>query len=149
MWGASYPAGNKQTIGPVPSLVDSAVRTALDQGGIADITTTGRVSGRLHRIEIYFHQFDGELYLTGRPGWKRDWMANIEANPEFTLHLKWGVNADIAVRGAPEPDREIRWRILFRALTESWGSDPERVRGSLDRWVESAPFIRFEPIDQV
>ena len=149
MWGASYPAGNKQMIGPVPTLVDSAVRTALNQGGIADITTTGRVSGRLHRIEIYFHQFDGELYLTGRPGWRRDWMANIEANPEFTLHLKSGISADIPVRGAAEPDPELRRKILFRALTESWGSDPERVRGSLDRWVESAPFIRFEPIDQV
>lgn len=130
-------------------MVDSAVRAALNLGGIADITTTGRVSGRRHRIEIYFHQFDGELYLTGRPGWKRDWMANIEANPEFILHLKRGINADIPVRGTPEPDPEIRRRILFRALTESWGSDPERVRGALDRWVESAPFIRFEPIDQV
>lgn len=149
MWGASYPAGNNQKIGPVPTLVDSAVRTALNRGGIADITTIGRVSGRPHRIEIYFHQFDGELYLTGRPGWKRDWMANIEASPEFTLHLKRGVSADIPVRGAPEPDPDIRRTILFRALTESWGSDPERVRESLDRWVESAPFIRFEPIDQV
>ena len=149
MWGASYPAGNKQEIGPVPDFVESAVRAALNLGGIADITTTGRVTGRRHRIEIYFHQFDGELYLTGRPGWKRDWMANIEANPEFTLHLKRGIKADIAVRGTPEPDPEVRRKILFRALTESWGSDPERVRGALDRWVESAPFIRFEPIDQV
>ncbi|HEX6146674.1 MAG TPA: nitroreductase family deazaflavin-dependent oxidoreductase [Acidimicrobiia bacterium] len=147
--GGKLPGGNKQKIGPVPSMVDSAVRTALNLGGIADITTTGRVSGRRHRIEIYFHQFDGELYLTGRPGWKRDWMANIEANPEFILHLKRGINADIPVRGTPEADPEIRRRILFRALTESWGSDPERVRGALDRWVESAPFIRFEPIDQV
>lgn len=136
-------------IGPVPTFVNSPVRTALNRGGIADITTIGRVSGRRHRIEIYFHQFDGGLYLTGRPGWKRDWMANIEANPEFTLHLKRGISADIPVRGAPEPDPELRRRILFRALTESWGSDPERVRGSLDHWVESAPFIRFEPIDQV
>jgi hypothetical protein len=129
--------------------MDSAIRAALDRGGIADITTIGRVSGLPHRIEIYFHQFDGELYLTGRPGWKRDWEKNIEANPEFTLHLKNGVEADVAVRGASEPDHETRARILFRALTESWGSDPERVRGALDRWVDSAPFIRFEPIDQV
>ena len=43
------------------------------------------------RTEIYFHQFDGKFYLTGRPGFKRDWVANIVANPEFTLHLKHGV----------------------------------------------------------
>jgi hypothetical protein len=130
-------------------MMDDAIRTALDQGGIADITTIGRSTGRPHRLEIYFHQFDGEYFLTGRPGPKRDWEANIEANPEFTLHLKRGVTADLLVRGAPEPDREVRARILFRALTESWASDPERVKGALDRWVEDAPFIRFEPIDQV
>jgi hypothetical protein len=127
----------------------SAIRTALNQGGIADITTIGRTTGRPHRLEIYFHQFDGELFLTGRPGPKRDWEANIEANPEFTLHLKRGVAADIPVRGESEPDRKVRSGILYRALTESWGSDPERVRGALDRWVEDAPFIRFEPIGQV
>jgi len=129
--------------------MDSLIRSALNQGGIADITTIGRTTGRPHRLEIYFHQFDGELFLTGRPGPKRDWEANIESNPEFTLHLKRGVTADIPVRGEPEPDREVRAAILYRALTESWGSEPGRVRGALDRWVEDAPFIRFEPIDQV
>jgi hypothetical protein len=139
--------GNKPVVTPVATVMNSAIRLALNRGGIADITTTGRTTGLPHRLEIYFHQFDGELFLTGRPGLKRDWEANIEANQEFTLHLKREVTADIPVRGAPEPDREVRARILFRALTESWGSDPERVRGALDRWVESAPFIRFEPID--
>jgi deazaflavin-dependent oxidoreductase (nitroreductase family) len=128
--------------------MDVDVREALDRGGVADITTTGRKSGLPRRIEIYFHQFDGELYLTGRPGFKRDWVANIAANPEFTLHLKHGVRADVAVRGRLEPNPEERGRILYRALTESWGSDPERSRAALDRWVESAPFVHFEPIDQ-
>jgi hypothetical protein len=75
-------------------------------------------------------------------------MANIVANPEFTLHLKRGVEADIPVRGRLEPDPDERGRILYRALTESWGSDPERSRAALDRWVQTAPFIHFEPIDQ-
>lgn len=127
--------------------MDTAIRNALDRGGVADITTTGRKTGLPRRIEIYFHQFDGELYLTGRPGPRRDWEANIVAHPEFTLHLKRGVSADIPVRGTPEPDREERARVLFRALTESWGSDPDRVRGALSRWVESAPFIRFALVD--
>ena len=77
--------------------------------------------GPTRRTEIYFHQFDGKFYLTGRPGFKRDWVANIVANPDFTLHLKHGVNADVAVHGEPEPDPEERARILYRALTESWG----------------------------
>lgn len=118
---------------------------ALSRGGVADITTIGRRTGLPRRIEIYFHQFDGQFYLTGRPGFKRDWQANIEATPEFTLHLKRGVSADVPVRGEPEPDREERARILTRALIESWGSDPDRVIAALDRWVDTAPFIRFQP----
>ncbi len=128
--------------------MDGGIREALDRGGTVDITTIGRKTGLPRRIEIYFHQFDGKFYLTGRPGFKRDWVANIEANPEFTLHLRSGVNADVQMRGEAEPDPEERARILYRVLTESWGSDPEKSRAALDRWVGTAPFIRFEPVDQ-
>jgi hypothetical protein len=62
--------------------------------------------------------------------------------------LRHGGEADIPVRGDPEPDPDERGRILFRALTESWGSDPERSRAALDKWVGTAPFIRFELVDQ-
>lgn len=117
----------------------------MEHGGIADITTTGRKSGLPRRIEIYFHHFDGEFYLTGRPGRKRDWQANIEANPNFVLHLKRGVAADVPVLGVPEPDPEARRAIIRRALVESWGSDSERVEAELDTWVERSPFIRFWP----
>ncbi len=126
--------------------MDAAIKKAMDRGGIADITTTGRKSGLPRRIEIYFHQFDGDYYLTGRPGRKRDWEANIRANPEFVIHLKRGVMADVPARGEPEADAGERANILRRALLESWGSPPERVEASLDRWVDNAPFIRFHPV---
>ncbi len=123
--------------------MEPAVKEALDRGGIVDITTTGRRSGQARRIEIYLHQFDGVYYLTGRPGWKRDWVANIVAHPEFTVHLKREITADVTVVGETEPDREERGRILFRALTENWGRDPEETRVDLDRWIDQAPFIRL------
>ena len=127
--------------------MDESVRETMNRGGIADITTIGRRSGLPRRIEIYFHHFDGEFYLTGQPGRKRDWEANIEANPKFTLHLKRGVTADVPVVGEPEPDPDVRAGILRRALIESWGSDPDRVDAALHRWVDQAPFIRFRPVD--
>ena len=126
--------------------MDAAVKAAMDQGGVADITTVGRRSGLPRRVEIYFHHFDGDYYLTGRPGRKRDWESNIAANPEFTLHLKWGVRADVAVLGESEPNRELRAEVILRALTESWGSDFARATAALDRWVDTAPFIRFRPL---
>jgi deazaflavin-dependent oxidoreductase (nitroreductase family) len=126
--------------------MDRAVKEEMDRGGIADITTTGRKTGRSRRIEIYFHQFDGEYYLTGRHGAKRDWEANIIANPEFTLHLKRGTTADVSVVGEPEPDSAERARILRRALIESWDSPPDRVDKALHKWVDGSPFIRFRPV---
>jgi len=131
----------------VGSSMDQSVKEAMDRGGIADITTIGRKTGRPRRIEIYFHQFDGDYYLTGRHGAKRDWEANIVANPEFTLHLKRGITADVIVVGEPEPDPEERARILRRALIESWDSPPDRVEASLHKWVDGSPFIRFRPKD--
>ncbi|MGD2061232.1 MAG: nitroreductase/quinone reductase family protein [Acidimicrobiia bacterium] len=127
--------------------MNAEVRAAMERGGIADITTIGRRTGMPRRIEIFFHHFDGSYFLTGRPSErKRDWQANIEANPEFTLHLKRGVAADVPVRGATEPDPGERGRVLRRALIESWDSPPEGVDKALHRWVESSPFIRFEPV---
>ena len=128
--------------------MEAAVKEAMDRGGIADITTIGRKTGEERRIEIYFHQFDGVYYLTGKPGRPRDWNANIIANPEFTLHLKKGVTADVGVVGEPEPDREERAQILRRALVESWGSGPEKAEASLHKWVNTSPFIRFRPVEE-
>ncbi|MEE8375627.1 MAG: nitroreductase/quinone reductase family protein [Acidimicrobiia bacterium] len=128
--------------------MESAVKKAMDRGGIADITTIGRKSGAERRIEIYFHQFDGVYYLTGRPGRPRDWNANIVAKPDFTLHLKKGVTADVRVVGESEPDREERARILLRVLVESWGSEPEKAESRLDEWVDGAPFVRFRPVEE-
>jgi deazaflavin-dependent oxidoreductase (nitroreductase family) len=131
---------------PVVAIMNQATREAMNGGGIADITTIGRKTGSPRRIEIYFHHFDGEYYLTGRPGRKRDWEANIGANPEFTLHLKRGVAVDVPVVGEPEPDPEERARVLRRALIESWDSPTEGVDESLHHWVEKAPFVRFKPL---
>ena len=125
--------------------MDQSIEEALARGGIADITTTGRQTGLPRRVEIYFHQFDGEYYLTGRPGFKRDWVANILAHPEFILHLKRGLEADVPVVGEPEPDPEKRAAVLMRALTENWGVEPAKAQANVGNYVDTAPFIRFRP----
>jgi deazaflavin-dependent oxidoreductase (nitroreductase family) len=69
--------------------VDEAVRQALRHGHTIDITTKGRRSGLPRRIEIVFHNLDGRIFISGMPSRrKRAWLANLEADPRFTLHLK-------------------------------------------------------------
>ncbi len=123
--------------------MDARVINALERGGVVDITTTGRKTGAPRRIEIYFHHFDGDYYITGRPGHKRDWMANLIANPEFTLHLKRGVQTDLPASATEITTPEERERVLFRILTESWNTDPAQARSDLPRWVKGAPLVRF------
>jgi len=127
--------------------MEKNIEAALSRGGIADITTTGRKSGLPRKIEIYFHQIDGDYYLTGHVGRKRDWEANIKTNPQFTLHLKRGVEADVPVIGETESDPEVRGRILYRAIVDNWDGDPEKTRAELSLWVDQAPFIRFRPVE--
>ena len=66
--------------------MQQAVQQALAQNLTIDITTTGRNSGRPRRIEIWLHTVDGRLYITGSPG-RRDWYANLLAQPCFIFHL--------------------------------------------------------------
>lgn len=125
--------------------MDSATTTALTAGGICDITTTGARSGKPHRIEIAFHHLDGEWFIAGKPGFKRDWLANLKANPEFTLHLRNG--ADVTGRASEITDPAERDRILFAVRTRSWQVDPTKARATNAEWVATSPLVRFTVVD--
>nr|MBA2453217.1 nitroreductase family deazaflavin-dependent oxidoreductase [Chloroflexia bacterium] len=43
--------------------MNEQVRQALAKDRIIDITTTGRTSGRPSRVEMWFHNLDGEIYI--------------------------------------------------------------------------------------
>lgn len=61
-------------------MIDDKIRRALQTDDTIDITTVGRKSGEPRRIEIWFRQVDGRIYITGTPG-TRDWYANLLHNP--------------------------------------------------------------------
>lgn len=122
--------------------MDAAIERALGAGGIADITTTGRSSGRARRIEVYFHNLDGALYITGRPG-KRDWYANVVADPAMVLHLKRGVTADLAAGADPVTDSTERRRILWRLLTERFQVEESQAEEVIATWVAESPLVRL------
>jgi deazaflavin-dependent oxidoreductase (nitroreductase family) len=114
--------------------MDDRIREALRRERTIDITTTGRQSGRPRRIEIWFHNLDGRLFITGSPG-RRGWYANLRANPEFTFHLKGTVAADLPARARPivaEPER----RTVLARITANLGREAE-----LQRWVEASPLV--------
>jgi len=121
------------------------IESALTKGGIVDITTTGRHSGKPRRIEIYLHNLGGVLYLTGRPGRPRDWVANISAHPAMTVHLKRGIQADVAAIGTVIWDPAAKAPIIEQARIQSWNVDPAVADAERDIWAKGAPLVRVDP----
>jgi deazaflavin-dependent oxidoreductase (nitroreductase family) len=97
-----------------------------------DITTMGARSGEPRGIEIWAWPLEGVLYLTGSPG-RRDWYANLKAEPAFTVHLKRGVRADLPAHARLIEDPEERRDVLTRLIGGS-GYD-------LEDWIAGSPLV--------
>ena len=114
--------------------MNDEIKQALAKDRVIDMTTIGRTSGQARRKETWFHNVDGQVYLTGTPG-KRDWYANLVAHPEFQFHLKEGIVADLAARATPITDPAARRAVLTRIV--------ERVGRSADlaAWLAESPLV--------
>ena len=114
--------------------MNERVRDALARDRTIDITTIGRNSGLPRRIETWFYRVDDQIYLTGSPG-RRDWYANLLANPGFTFHLKQSVVADLPAHATPITDREERRAIFERILSDLGGTQ------DLAAWLAGSPLM--------
>jgi deazaflavin-dependent oxidoreductase (nitroreductase family) len=119
--------------------MDEAIRTALERDLVIDITTTGRKTGRPRCKEIWCHNVDGQLYITGSPG-RRDWYANLLARPEFTFHLKRRVRADLPAGATPIRDK-VRRREIFQKMPRRL---QRQIEMHLEEWVASSPLVQAD-----
>ena len=117
--------------------MDPTITQALQQDRTIDITTTGRKTGQLQRKDIWFHNLDGRLFITGTPG-RRDWYANLVANPRFTFHLKGSVQADLPATAVPIVDPAQR-RAIMAAIIQKLGGGYD-----LDAWVSGSPLVEVK-----
>jgi deazaflavin-dependent oxidoreductase (nitroreductase family) len=115
-------------------MTDDRIAAALQQGGIIDITTTGRTSGQARRIEIVFFNLHGRLYITGSPG-PRAWLANLKADPRLTFHLKRGLAADLPATARIVADEAER-RLVAEAACRAWNRP-----GDVEGFVAGSPVI--------
>ena len=116
--------------------MDEQITKALDRDETIDITTIGRKSGQPQRTEIWFMRVNGRTYITGTPG-KRDWYANMLANPHFTFHLKQSIQADLPARAEPVLDEAERRRILADPVMTWYHGQV----GSLEELVAGSPLV--------
>ena len=109
------------------------IRAALHSSQVIDLTTTGRRTGQLRRIEIFLHSDDGRLFITGMPraDRTRDWIHNIGADPHVVLHLKRSVVADVPATARVVTD-PVERRPLIESAARRWGRTdvPDMLRHS-------------------
>lgn len=95
------------------------------------LTTRGRVTGRPHRIEIWFALDGDSLYLLSGGRERSDWVKNLCRTPEVTVELGHEVFAGRA-RIVADPDEGERARALVHdKYAGSYGGD-------LSRWRQTA-----------
>jgi deazaflavin-dependent oxidoreductase (nitroreductase family) len=113
---------------------DDEIRTALNRPQTIDITTTGRRSGEPRRIELVYHVIEGRIIISGMPG-RRDWYANLLADPRLTFHLKGAVRADLPALARPITEPTER-RHVMEAVTRNW-----RASDRLETFLRRSPLI--------
>jgi len=113
------------------------VRVELADDPTVDITTTGRTTGLPRRIEIWMMDVDGRFFITGTPG-RRDWLANLRANPDFVVHLERNGQLNLAARAIDVEDVPTR-RLVIEHSSATW----YRGQESIDVLVDSAPMVEI------
>ena len=96
------------------------------------LTTTGRVTGRPHEIEIWFSLVPETrtLYMLAGGGDRADWVRNLRREPAVTVHISGeGLKGEARVVEDGEEDELAR-----RLLVEKY----ERSPGSLSGWRRRA-----------
>ncbi|WP_395729243.1 nitroreductase family deazaflavin-dependent oxidoreductase [Nakamurella sp.] len=116
--------------------MDADVVNALHHSQVIDLTTTGRRTGRPRRIEIFLHEEDGVLFISGMPraDRTRDWIHNVTADPNVVVHLKQSAATDIAATARVVTDDAER-RPLIAAAARRWG------RTDVEEMMRHSPLI--------
>jgi deazaflavin-dependent oxidoreductase (nitroreductase family) len=96
------------------------------------LTTTGRVTGRPHEIEIWFALVPERraLYMLSGGGDRSDWVKNLRRNPEVTVRIADGRFAGLAREARDAEEDELARRLLV----EKYESSP----GRLENWRRRA-----------
>jgi deazaflavin-dependent oxidoreductase (nitroreductase family) len=101
------------------------------------LTTTGRVTGRDHTIEIWFAAKGSTLYLLSGGGLRSDWVRNIRDQPGVTVRIGdqvWPGTARIVDDPA---ERDAAAEAVFAKYQPRYGGD-------LTAWRASAVPVALE-----
>ena len=104
------------------------------------LTTTGRVTGRPHEIEIWFGLNESTLYLLsgGRDG--SDWVRNLRKNPSVAVRV-----ADHTFEGTARLVNDEKEETMARYLLAEKYQEWESGR-TLSEWARTALVVAIDVI---
>jgi deazaflavin-dependent oxidoreductase (nitroreductase family) len=98
---------------------------ALAEVSFCYLTTTGRVTGRAHEVEIWFSLVPEArtLFMLSGGGDRSDWVKNLRRDPEVTVRIA-GEQLSGRAREARDAEED---ELARRLLVEKYESGPGRL----------------------
>ncbi len=101
------------------------------------LTTTGRVSGRPHRIEIWFALDGTTVYLLSGGGHRADWVRNLSRTPAVTVEIAGRTFEGRARVVVNHEEQHRAGRLLYEKYQPGYS-------GNLERWRDAALPVAVE-----
>ena len=102
------------------------------------LTTTGRVTGNPHQIEIWFGVRDRNLYLLSGGGRGSDWVKNLLKTPDVSVRIA-KTRFSATARLVTDPEEEMAARYMLAEKYHEW--EQERT---LSEWARTALVVVIE-----
>lgn len=119
-------------------LMDKRLFSRLQKQEYCYLTTTGRVTGNPHEIEIWFGLKGNILYLLSGGMDRSDWVKNLMKNPSVTVRVsKHTFNA--TARLVKDEEEEMTARNL---LADKYHE--RKANGSLSNWARTALVVGID-----
>jgi len=116
--------------------VDFAALSAED---FCYLTTTGRVSGRPHTVEIWFAIQQETLYILSGGGDRADWVRNALRQPRVSIRIEQTTYAAYARLVRDDEEDALARKLLF----EKYNTPDE----DLEEWARDSLPVAFDIVD--
>lgn len=127
-------------------------RIGIAPPGDAELETTGRRTGRPHRVRVCNGQIGATVWLIAQHGHSSDYVLNIEADPQVRFrtgpHRRWQTGvAHILDSDDPRVRRRLLeqgngWRRMCMSASHVMSSDPLTIRVDLDEESDTFADLR-------
>lgn len=102
------------------------------------LTTTGRVTGNPHEIEIWFAMKKSTLYILSGGGHKSDWVKNLMKNPNVAVRIaERTFNATGRLVQQAEEESSARTMLAHKY-------NEHETDGSLSEWAQTALVVGID-----